>query len=271
MNSRIRFWYCTFVVNAHKLLLKTIVIMNSGMSHLKGDTEMAKRLKRTLSIFVIMLLSAGLLAACGSNTSDETTAEDQEQAVTEQTEDVGTAGKTGDALVIYFSAANTKDTDAVTSTTPLGDKDGTTGWIADVISEETGAEVVKITPSVDYPLEYDDAADYAKKEADNDARPAIEPLEFDPTSYKTVFIGYPVWWYKMPMVMETFFDTYDFSGVTIVPFNTHEGSGDGGTYTMIQEKEPDATVLEGLAIRGGNAGEDSASEEIIEWLGSLDL
>ena len=154
---------------------------------------------------------------------------------------------------------------------PLGDKDGTTGWIADVISEETGAEVVKITPSVDYPLEYDDAADYAKKEADSDARPAFEPFEVDPTSYKTVFIGYPVWWYKMPMVMETFFDTYDFSGVTIVPFNTHEGSGDGGTYKMIQEREPDATVLEGLAIRGGNAGEDSAREEIIEWLGSLDL
>ena len=117
----------------------------------------------------------------------------------------------------------------------------------------------------------EDAADYAKKEADNDARPAIEPLEVDPASYKTVFIGYPVWWYKMPMVMETFFDTYDFSGVTIVPFNTHEGSGDGGTYTMIQEREPDATVLEGLAIRGGNAGEDSAKEEIIEWLGGLDL
>jgi len=75
----------------------------------------------------------------------------------------------------------------------------------------------------------------------------------------------------MPMVMETFFDTYDFSGVTIVPFNTHEGSGDGGTYKMIQERESDATVLEGLAIRGGNAGEDSAREEIIEWLGSLDL
>lgn len=232
---------------------------------------MGKRSKRILSILVIMLLSAGLLAACGSNTSDETAADDQEQAATEQTEDAETAEKTGDALVIYFSAANTKDTDAVTSATPLGDKDGTTGWIADVISEETGAEVVKITPSVDYPLEYDDAADYAKKEADNDARPAIEPLEVDPASYKTVFIGYPVWWYKMPMVMETFFDTYDFSGVTIVPFNTHEGSGDGGTYTMIQEREPDATVLEGLAIRGGNAGEDSAKEEIIEWLGGLDL
>jgi len=232
---------------------------------------MGKRSKRILSILVIMLLSAGLLAACGSNTSDETAADDQEQAATEQTEDVGTAGKTGDALVIYFSAANTKDADAVTSATPLGNDGGTTGWIANVISEETGAEVAKITPSADYPLEYDDTADYAKKEADSDARPAFEPFEVDPTSYKTVFIGYPVWWYKMPMVMETFFDTYDFSGVTIVPFNTHEGSGDGGTYKMIQEREPGATVLEGLAIRGGNAGEDSAREEILEWLGSLDL
>lgn len=91
---------------------------------------MGKRSKRILSILVIMLLSAGLLAACGSNTSDETAADDQEQAATEQTEDAETAEKTGDALVIYFSAANTKDADAVTSATPLGDKDGTTGWIA---------------------------------------------------------------------------------------------------------------------------------------------
>ena len=232
---------------------------------------MGKRSKRILSILVIMLLlSAGLLAACGSNTSEEATKEDQEQA-TEQTEDTGAAGKTGDVLVIYFSAANTMDADAVTSATPLGDEDGTTGWIANVISEETGADVVKIIPSVDYPLEYEDAADYAKEEADSDARPAFEPIEVDPASYKTVFIGYPIWWYKMPMVMETFFDTYDFTGVTIVPFNTHEGSGDGGTYKTIQEREPDATVLEGLAIRGGNAGEDSAKEEIVEWLGGLGL
>ena len=235
---------------------------------------MEKKLKGLLSIITIVLLSACLLSACGSNTSDMTASEDQEQPAAEQTEDADAAAdaeKSGDVLVIYFSAANTKDTDAVTSVTPLGDENGTTGWIANVISEETGAEAVKIIPSVDYPLEYSDATDYAKEEADNDERPAFEPLDVDPTSYKTVFIGYPIWWYGLPMVMETFFDTYDFSSVTIVPFNTHEGSGDGGTYQMIQEREPDATMLDGLAISGGDAGTDSAREEIVEWLSGLDM
>lgn len=80
-----------------------------------------------------------------------------------------------------------------------------------------------------------------------------------------------MWWYRMPMVLETFFDTYDFSGVTIIPFNTHEGSRDGGTYDMIRDREPDATVPPGIAIRGGNAGENSAREEINAWLEGLDL
>lgn len=75
----------------------------------------------------------------------------------------------------------------------------------------------------------------------------------------------------MPMVLETFFDTYDFSGVTIIPFNTHEGSRDGGTYDMIRDREPDATVLDGIAIRGGNAGEDPAKDDIEEWLDGLSL
>ena len=75
----------------------------------------------------------------------------------------------------------------------------------------------------------------------------------------------------MPMVLETFFDTYDFSRVTIIPFNTHEGSRDGGTYDMIRDREPDATVLDGITIRGGNAGENSAKDDIEAWLDGLNL
>ena len=66
-----------------------------------------------------------------------------------------------------------------------------------------------------------------------------------------------------------FFETYDFSGVTIIPFNTHEGSRDSGTYKDIQKLEPNATVLDGLAVRGQDAGKDSAKMSVTEWLGSL--
>ena len=80
-----------------------------------------------------------------------------------------------------------------------------------------------------------------------------------------------MWWYRMPMVLESFFDTYDSPGVTIVPFNTHEGSRNGGTYNMIRDREPNATVRDEIAIQRGNAGEDSARDEIKKWLAGLDL
>jgi len=71
--------------------------------------------------------------------------------------------------------------------------------------------------------------------------------------------------------METFFDTYDFSGITIIPFNTHEGSWDGGTYDMIREREPEANVLEGRPLTGNKAGSEEAVEVINEWMQGLNL
>ena len=72
----------------------------------------------------------------------------------------------------------------------------------------------------------------------------------------------------MPMILYTFFDEYDLSGKTIIPFNTHEGSGDGGTYQDIQKLEPNATVLDGLAVRGGNMNGDQ-SEVVRNFLEGL--
>ena len=231
-------------------------------------------MKKIVSIMLISILVLFSLAACGSS---QESAEEPDTSAEEQveTEDAGTAdagdAASGDILILYFSAANMTDADAVTGATPMGEADGTTGWMAQVIQEQTGGEVVQITASEAYPSDYEETADKAKGEADNDARPAYEPLDIDPTQYSTVFIGYPIWWYQMPMVMYTFFDDYDFNGVTIVPFNTHEGSGDGGTYDDIRGLEPGADVLDGFALRGGNAGDDSAKDDIIQWIGGLGL
>ena len=240
----------------------------------------------TVGLALILALSA---AGCGSaDTKDNTSAqteqvqkadqavktesdEGQNESTSQTAEETQVSNKENDTLIVYFSAANMNDVDAVTSATPLIDGESSVEWIANIIQEKTGADIARIIPAEDYPLSYDDVADAAKKEADNEVHPVIRSLDVDPTSYKTVFIGYPMWWYRMPMVLETFFDTYDFSGVTIIPFNTHEGSRDGGTYDMIRDREPDATVLGGIAIRGGNAGEDSAKDDIEEWLDGLPL
>lgn len=71
------------------------------------------------------------------------------------------------------------------------------------------------------------------------------------------------------MIMQTFFETYDLSGKTIIPFNTHEGSGNGGTFRTIQQFEPNAQVLDGLAVRGGDIGTSTAKTNIENWLREL--
>ena len=182
----------------------------------------------------------------------------------------GTSGSS-DTLIVYFSAANTNDPDATTFATPQGMNDSSVGWMANVIKDQVGGDVVQIVPVVPYTSDYDNLVEDANLEMTGNLRPEFEDLGVDPTSYKTIFIGYPIWWGGLPMIMETFFDTYDFSGKTIVPFNMHNGSEDAGTYGMIQEREPDAKVLKGLAIRGNDVETDEAKNAILEWLKGLEL
>ena len=235
-------------------------------------------MKRILSIILAVLLIASL-AACGNGQKTETTA--KSDATTSKADDTATQAEAAqqgaktsadnDILILYFSADNTKDVDAVSTATPMPNGESSVKWIADIIHDEVGGDIAPIIPSKDYPLEYNALADAAKTEVDNNERPAFEPLSVDPTKYKTVFIGYPIWWYTLPMVLETFFDTYDLSGVTIVPFNTHAGSRDGNTYNMIREREPNANVIDGIAIAGSDAGSDSAKTQVIEWVKKLPL
>ena len=83
--------------------------------------------------------------------------------------------------------------------------------------------------------------------------------------YDTIFIGYPTWWYDMPQVLYSFFDEYDFSGKTIIPFNTHNGSRFSGTIETIQDLEPDATVItDGLTISENDIPD--AESDVNSWL-----
>lgn len=158
------------------------------------------------------------------------------------------------ALVLYFSVY------------------GTAEKTAKEIAKQTGADIQEIVPVEPYDSNrdhYNALARRAKKEHDDDVRPAIRnPINID--EYDTIFIGYPMWWYTFPMIIYTLFDQLDFSGKTIVPFNTHMGSGDGGTYKTIRELEPEARVLEGLPIEMSDA-EKGDAEAIHNWLERLPL
>lgn len=229
-----------------------------------------KNMKKIISL-ILALSFVFALAACGKGEQSENLTKrtvsqtENSDGETQNTQPVNTDGKK--ILVIYFSSANTADVDAVSSATPSFNGQGSTEYLANYIHSKTGGDIAKITPVKDYPLSYSDCADAAKAERDNDERPEFQKLSVNPEDYDVVFIGYPMWWYTLPMLLYTFFDMYDFGGKTIIPFNTHEGSGDGGTYDEIREFEPDATVLEGLAVRGGNA--DRAAGDVDEWLEGL--
>lgn len=149
-------------------------------------------------------------------------------------------------------------------------KDKFTEKFAKVIADKTGGRLVEIQCATKYPQEpseYPEIERIAYQERDNDARPAIMN-EIPIVDADVIFVGYPIWCYTLPQVMFTLFDQYDFSGKTIIPFNTHEGSSDGGTYETIKKLEPRAKVLNGLAIRGFDMEKDQ-SAVIEKWLKEL--
>ncbi|MBR0417822.1 MAG: NAD(P)H-dependent oxidoreductase [Erysipelotrichaceae bacterium] len=144
--------------------------------------------------------------------------------------------------------------------------------VAKEIARQTGGDLVEIEPLIAYDSDrdhYNELAAYAKKEHDEDRRPEIKN-DINIEDYGNIFIGYPMWWYTFPMIIYTLFDCYDFAGKTIIPFNTHMGSSDGGTYKTIKELEPDARVLKGLPVEMREA-ESGAAEKIAAWLKDLNI
>ena len=147
---------------------------------------------------------------------------------------------------------------------------GTAKKVAEEIARQTGADILEIEPAVPYDSSrehYNALAKLAKKEHDEDQRPAIKNA-IPVGEYDTIYLGYPMWWYTFPMILYTLFDTYDFSGKTILPFNTHMGSGDGGTYQTIRQLAPKANVLKGLPVEMTQA-ETGAKTQVAQWLKKL--
>ena len=137
----------------------------------------------------------------------------------------------------------------------------TTKAVATEIAKQTGADLVEIEPVKPYDSDrshYNALARYANRN------------KIDISGYDNIFIGYPMWWYTFPMIIYTLFDELDFSGKTIIPFNTHMGSSDGGTYRTIAELEPNATVLKGLPVEMSNA-ERGCADKVEKWLKTINI
>lgn len=169
----------------------------------------------------------------------------------------------GKCLIAYFSRPGNNYIGGTIVNLPVGN----TEVVATMIKEKTGGDLFRIEPVNAYPADYTETTDVAKEELRAKARPGITGRVDNIGSYDTIFLGYPNWWGTMPMPVFTFLEGYDLSGMTIAPFCTHEGSGLGHSVTDIRKACPKATVLDGIAIRGG--GVKNARDEIAGWLRTL--
>jgi flavodoxin len=215
--------------------------------------------KRALAI--LMIVTLGLLTACGSNEqnseSGSTDKESESQAVSESTAqpDTASAGEEGtteensNQLVVYFSWS------------------GNTKHVAEVIQQQTNADIFEIVPETPYSDDYNEVVDFAQEEQAQDARPAIANTLENLEAYDTIYLGYPNWWGDMPMILYSFLDEYDLAGKTIAPFVTSSSSGLSGTVSSIQNAEQDATVTEGLSIRENDL--DDTENAVSEWLSGM--
>lgn len=152
---------------------------------------------------------------------------------------------------------------------------GNTELVAGLAAEASGAELFRIVEVEPYPTVHSETTALAQDEMNADVRPAISTQVADMSQYHTVILAYPNWWSLQPMIINTFLEQYDFSGKTIAPLCTHYGSGLGRSVRNIADRVPNATVVDGLAIRGGldrmGVDGEAARTSITNWVNELGL
>lgn len=141
---------------------------------------------------------------------------------------------------------------------------GNTREIARQVQEATGADLFEIVPADAYPTNYSAVVAQAKRELQEDFRPELKTAAPDLAPYDMIFVGSPNWWSTFAPPVMTFLASRDFSGKTIVPFITHEGSGLGKSVRDVERLAPGANVLAGRAFRGRNV--KNAQSDVQQWL-----
>ena len=152
-------------------------------------------------------------------------------------------------LVAYFSAS------------------GTTRKVAEMIAEAGDCALYEITPKELYT---NDDLNWMNKKSrssvemnDKKFRPEIVKADIDMSAYDTVILGFPIWWYVAPTIVNTFLESYDFTGKKIVLFATSGGSGFGNTVKELKPSAPGAEIVEGKLLNR------SSRQEIADWVKSL--
>ena len=156
------------------------------------------------------------------------------------------------ALVAYFSAS------------------GNTAKAAKALAKAAGADLYEIKPAVPYTgadLNWMDKRSRSSVEMnDKNSRPALADTDAPVAEHDVIFLGFPIWWYVAPTIINTFLESYDLSGKTVIPFATSGGSSLGSTAAALQSSAPGARILDGRLLNGRlNEGDLKA------WVSGLKL
>lgn len=185
-----------------------------------------------------------------SNSSDDNKIESvsenkDESQLSEDTKKTGT-----DVLVVYFSAT------------------GTTKGVAEKLADVTDADIYEIIPAEPYTeadLNWHDSDSRTTHEQDDKSvRPGIASDKLSLDSYTTIYVGYPIWWGEEPRIMDTFVESYDFAGKTMIPFCTSGGSGIGSSGDNMRDNAGSGNWLEGARLNA-----NVSESELQEWINSL--
>lgn len=248
-------------------------------------------MKKKIISFILTATLLTITAGCGNtdtqgggqtvstqSAAESSIADTQAEAVTERdneqsvTQAAGTteAAETGsNILVAYFSWADNAvidgDVDAVSSpsVTAPGNVQELAGWV----QEETGGDLFSIRVTDPYPSDWDQCLDRANEERGEDARPQLQENVENLDSYDTVFLGYPNWWYGVPMALLSFLEN-DLSGKQVYLFCSHGTGGLADSVDIIEEAVPDAEISDNIF----DCYEEDASSsrsEIQSWVEEL--
>lgn len=197
-------------------------------------------MKKVLVILAALVSLTILFAQTGAG---KQTTDNSKKSVQQQNEG---GKKMPKKLVAYFSAS------------------GTTARVAKELAEAAKADLYEIKPETKYTsndLDWRDKSSRSSVEmADKKSRPKLADKNAKIADYDVIFIGFPIWWYVAPHIINTFLEAYDFSGKKVVVFATSGGSGFGNTVKELQPSAPKATIIEGKLFNGKI---DKA--ELVKW------
>ena len=206
-------------------------------------------MKKIIALLIAVLLVLGLTACGGGAESAEENAAETTESSSEETAAEEPQTDTG-VLVVYFSAT------------------GTTKGVAEKIASVTGADLYEIKAAQEYTAEDLDWNDSDSRTTHEQNDPAVRPeIGSDPVSlegYSTIYIGFPIWWGEEPRIMDTFVESYDFDGITMIPFCTSSSSGIGMSGKNLESNAGSGKWLDGERF-SGSVSED----ELQTWIEGL--